>query len=57
MATEQDVQHRNYYRRNDNQNNNKKSNPPPKKKLNPTSQNGHSQKSTNSKSRREPGHD
>ena len=48
IATEQDVQHRNYYRRNDNQNNIKKSNP--------TSQNGYPQRSTDSKSRREPGH-
>ena len=39
----------NYYRRNDNQNNNKKSNP--------TSQNGHPQRSTNCKCGREPGHD
>ena len=49
MAIEQDVQHRNYYRRDDNQNNNKE--------LNPTSQNGYPQRSTSSKSRREPGQD
>ena len=39
----------NYHRRNDNQNNNKESNP--------TSQNGHPQRSTNCKCGREPGHD